>query len=965
MRSRRFAVIAAGVVAVINFAPEAATEGARTAQTPAARIVASIPVGSDGVTYAVQPSGEELWGPASLRLDARGNFLVTDTAGRRVLRIDAQGGLREAVPVANARTVSDVAVIGTTMYVLDAASEAVVAIGGDGAAGQRIEVPQALQGNVSGLRVAGGGLVFELSGGAATSTLSGVVSASKDLNGVTQGMLGGAAVLGVTDTGDFFVLVTEVSDTHVIHVDQTVRKYGADGHLIAMARVPIAERYTYVANGVAVAPDGAVYALVPRVDRVDIVRLAFSNELSSILPGPDGAVGVNRADDRAGSAVACRTRDDMYSAALEYINNRTFLSTTNIAGACAGRTRPRYLTTAGTYTSVPYDWGGYVTVGEFNTLISQGRQAGDIDSAAVESCSVGVDCSGFVSRVWGTSHNTTSTLPGISTAITTSQLQRGDILNKAGDHVAMIDAIVSGGVKTLEATTYQANDRVINITTDWSRFAGYSAYRYNGVCATAVAAAILTPAPGSTLSSSSATFTWDRGTLMEEYFLYVGTSFAANDLYGQSLGTNLSASVTGLPTDGRTLYVRLWSRTGSTWLARDYTYTAWRAPIACTSFSISPQSASPDAGAGSTTISLTGAPSGCAGGNWTAFDDATWVSVSPTAGTGSGQVTVSWTQNVSTSSRSATATIAGRAFSITQAGAQQRPINDVLRATDFDGDGRSDLTIYNAPSGMWFTLTSTSGYRAAERTNWGGSTYAPLAGDFDGDGKIDRAVYHASTGWWYVLLSNANFTTSRTLNVGGPGWTPVPGDYDGDGRTDAVVYNPSSGQWYGLLSRSNYTTTVNVWLGGAGYTPVPADFDGDGRTDVAVYASATGMWTVRLSSSNFVSGISKAVGGTGYVPVPADFDGDGKADFTVYRSSTGLWYGLKSSANYTTTLNVSWGGAGYAPVKGDFDGDGRADLGVYHQASGGWYILLSGANYTTALARGWGGIDYAAVPQFP
>ena len=30
--------------------------------------------------------------------------------------------------------------------------------------------------------------------------------------------------------------------------------------------------------------------------------------------------------------------------------------------------------------------------------------------------------------------------------------------------------------------------------------------------------------------------------------------------------------VTGLPTDGRTIYVKLWSRNGSTWLARSFSF---------------------------------------------------------------------------------------------------------------------------------------------------------------------------------------------------------------------------------------------------------------------------------------------------------------------------------------------------------------------------------------------------------
>jgi len=41
-------------------------------------------------------------------------------------------------------------------------------------------------------------------------------------------------------------------------------------------------------------------------------------------------------------------------------------------------------------------------------------------------------------------------------------------------------------------------------------------------------------------------------------------------LYSQSAGTNLAVNATGLPLDGRKLYVRLWSLVGPTWQFNDY-----------------------------------------------------------------------------------------------------------------------------------------------------------------------------------------------------------------------------------------------------------------------------------------------------------------------------------------------------------------------------------------------------------
>jgi hypothetical protein len=290
---------------------------------------------------------------------------------------------------------------------------------------------------------------------------------------------------------------------------------------------------------------------------------------------------------------------------------------------------------------------------------------------------------------------------------------------------------------------------------------------------------------------------------------------------------------------------------------------------------------------------------------------------------------------------------------------------DDTRATDFDADGRAEITVYETTTGVWSSLTSSTAFVGATNIGWGGTTYTAVPGDFDGDGKADLGTYRESTGNWSVLLSGSGFTTSLTKNAGGTGWAPVAGDYDGDGKTDFAAYNTGTGQWFALKSSTNYTTTVSVSWGGAGYTAVPGDFDGDGKTDLGLYQGSTGNWSVLLAAANYTTSLSKSVGGAGYIPVQGDYDGDGKTDFVVYNSGTGLWYGLKSSTAYTTTVSVTWGGTGYVPVRGDYDGDGKTDLATYRTSTGIWYILLSGANYTTSLSKSWGGAGYVPVPVYP
>ena len=105
----------------------------------------------------------------------------------------------------------------------------------------------------------------------------------------------------------------------------------------------------------------------------------------------------------------------------------------------------------------------------------------------------------------------------------------------------------------------------------------FNDYSYTGA---SQARAVLTgPAPGSTLPGPVATFTWDAGSGATQYSMSVGTTGVGSfNVYSQGQGTNLAATVSGLPVDGSPVYVRLWTQLGggTGWVLNDFTYTAMR-----------------------------------------------------------------------------------------------------------------------------------------------------------------------------------------------------------------------------------------------------------------------------------------------------------------------------------------------------------------------------------------------------
>jgi hypothetical protein len=267
---------------------------------------------------------------------------------------------------------------------------------------------------------------------------------------------------------------------------------------------------------------------------------------------------------------------------------------------------------------------------------------------------------------------------------------------------------------------------------------------------------------------------------------------------------------------------------------------------------------------------------------------------------------------------------------------------------DFDGDGKTDLSIWRGPQGSWQTINGSNGM--LQTVPWGSSASpyfdVTVPGDYDGDGKTDHAIWRGQDGVWYIRKSSNG---QALVQAWGASYAPyfdvaTPGDFDGDGKTDIAVWRPANGIFY-VLRSSNGTTLAEAW-GANGDTPVAADYDGDGKTDFAVWRPSNGTWYIKRSAG----GTDTIPWGAGYapyfdVPVPADYDGDGKTDLAVWRGQESLWY-IRPSATPNAPVAQLWG-ASYAPyndipVPGDYDGDGKADIAVWRPTNGTWYVRRSG-----------------------
>jgi FtsP/CotA-like multicopper oxidase with cupredoxin domain len=170
-----------------------------------------------------------------------------------------------------------------------------------------------------------------------------------------------------------------------------------------------------------------------------------------------------------------------------------------------------------------------------------------------------------------------STLAGSSQLFTWANSGASQYQVWAGSTVGGFDygssGLVSGTSASATLTGLPVNGSTIHIRL-WSLLgSGWVFSDYSYQAATIGPAAIATPVNASTLTGASQTFSWNNSGA-SRYQLWAGSTVGGFDYGSSGLVAGTSATLTALPVNGSTIYVRLWSLLASGWVANDYSYTA-------------------------------------------------------------------------------------------------------------------------------------------------------------------------------------------------------------------------------------------------------------------------------------------------------------------------------------------------------------------------------------------------------
>lgn len=400
MRKLVLAVISLVILAL------AAPDARALASTATWTLVASLPIGTGAgeVAYDSTP-GDIAHGPQALSVGPSGEVYLLDSVNRRI-HVIVQGSVQRTIDLPGAVYPREISALPQGIFVLDVPDRILhLDVNGSLIAARRmpagVSVARVLRvGGAAGMPALWTGTTEELplaalpaqvdldarkgvgrngiagpdgrrwladgfGGGGTLHTVDGRTSAAITV----RSYLGEARLVGFDAAAQPYLAVDDVSSSgSAIVVEQTIRRFDANGAQSGIARIPWESFAISPRRAVEVMPDGTLYVMVPAADRVSVYHVSMGTTVASRLPATAARAATpgGRAGMASPLADVLRDRKTTNTRAIRntevnWVWHNTYDKYSNGASRGTNTPKPAQLsvTDGSGVVGVPYDWGGF------------------------------------------------------------------------------------------------------------------------------------------------------------------------------------------------------------------------------------------------------------------------------------------------------------------------------------------------------------------------------------------------------------------------------------------------------------------------------------------------------------------------------------------------------------------------------------------------------------------------------
>ena len=328
---------------------------------------------------------------------------------------------------------------------------------------------------------------------------------------IPSGNLGSFELAGVDRKGTMYLDLSLILQEIPLKVRREVWMISPEGTITGKIHIPT-HYFTRFSNDLRVTETGNIYHMISSEDGIRVLKWTLDGKADRFFEGiypekfqkylhyNDSVKPDNDQKKSFGkiTTLTTVTRSEALAIGDSYAAHEWSCTSANLTGPSGVTASDGLLIITpswiqpGDNVRVPYKWGGFSTLNQFDDGLLAGKYAGDryTRKSSGSRDAVGVDCSGFVSRCWKlSSHYSTRSMDvdvswdnidGPITMLLNSwdDIKPGDAIHRHGHVILAVANLNNGSIFSIEAAGNTTNWRVNYTTHQYSDLENYKPRYY-------------------------------------------------------------------------------------------------------------------------------------------------------------------------------------------------------------------------------------------------------------------------------------------------------------------------------------------------------------------------------------------------------------------------------------------------------------------------------------------------------